>query len=59
MYLMFMSKASQKLKMVILHLWQINVKTTGGFINIQIENFHMVKPRHNNITNCILYNHRM
>jgi hypothetical protein len=40
---MFMGKASKKLKMLILHLWRINVKTTGGFINIQVEDFHMVK----------------
>jgi hypothetical protein len=23
---------------------RINVKTTGGFINISVEDFHMVKP---------------
>jgi hypothetical protein len=43
MYLMFISKASQNLTMVIFHLWGINVKTTGGFINIKVEDFHMVK----------------
>jgi hypothetical protein len=37
------SKASKRLKVVLLHLWRINVKTTGGFINISDEDFHMVK----------------
>ncbi len=36
------SKASKILK-VVLHLWRINVKTTGGFINIPVEDFYMVK----------------
>ncbi len=37
------SKDSKRLKVVLLHLWRINVKTTGGFINIPVEDFHMVK----------------
>ncbi len=37
------SKASRRLKVVLLHLWRINVNTTGGFINIPVEDFHMVK----------------
>jgi hypothetical protein len=37
------SKASQRTKVVLLHLWRINVKTTGGFMNIPVEDLHMVK----------------
>ncbi len=37
------SKASKILKVVLLHLWRINVKTTRGFINIPLEDFHMDK----------------
>ncbi len=37
------SKVSKRLKVVLLHLWRINVKTTGGFINIPVVDFHMVK----------------
>jgi hypothetical protein len=36
------SKASERLKVALLHLWRINVKTTGGFINIPVEDFHVV-----------------
>ncbi len=36
-------KASKRLKVALLHLWHIKVKTTGGFINIPVEDFHMVK----------------
>jgi hypothetical protein len=36
------SKASERLKVVLLHLRRINVKTTGGLINIPVEDFHMV-----------------
>jgi hypothetical protein len=32
------SKARYDLKMVLLHLWRVNVKTTGGFIYISLEN---------------------
>ncbi len=38
-----MSNASKRLKVVLLHLWRINVKMTGGFINIPVEDFHMDK----------------
>jgi hypothetical protein len=37
------SKASKRLKVVPLHLCRINIKTTGGLINIPVENLHMVK----------------
>jgi hypothetical protein len=37
------SKASKRLKVVLLHLLRTNVKTTGGFINIPVEDFHLVK----------------
>jgi hypothetical protein len=33
------SKASKRLKMVLLHLGLINVKTSRGFINIPIEDY--------------------
>jgi hypothetical protein len=46
------SKASKELKVVLLHLWRPNVKTTGGFIYISLGDFQKDKPRHNNITNC-------
>jgi hypothetical protein len=36
-------KASKGLKMVQLHLWGINVKTTGELITNPVEDFHMVK----------------
>jgi hypothetical protein len=38
------SKASERLKVVrtIFNLWRINVKTTGGFINIPVEDFDKV-----------------
>jgi hypothetical protein len=36
------SKASERLKVVLLHLRRINVKTTGGLFNIPVEDFHMV-----------------
>jgi hypothetical protein len=54
------SNASKRLKVVLLHLWRTNVKTTCGFLNIPVEDFHL-KPRHNNITtvHCTTMNHRM
>jgi hypothetical protein len=39
----YTSTASKRLKAVLLHLWRINVKTTGGYIYIPVEDFHMVK----------------
>ncbi len=38
------SNASKRLKVILPHLWRINVKTTGGFINIPVEDFYMVAP---------------
>jgi hypothetical protein len=35
------SKVNQRLK--VLHLWRFNVKTTRGFINIPLEDFHIDK----------------
>ncbi len=37
------SKVSKELKVVLLHLWLVNVKTTRGFINIPLKDFHMDK----------------
>ncbi len=37
------SKASKELKVVLLHLWRVNVKTTRGFIDIPLVDFHTVK----------------
>jgi hypothetical protein len=53
------SKVSKALKVVLFHLWRVNVKTTRGFINIPLEDFHIGKNRAINITNCtinVLYN---
>jgi hypothetical protein len=46
------SKASKELKVVLLHLWRVNVKTTRGFITIRLDDFHIYKPCHNIFTNC-------
>jgi hypothetical protein len=44
-------KARCELKVVlILHLWRINVKTIGGFINISLADLSHINLRHNNIT---------
>jgi hypothetical protein len=48
------SKGSKRMKVVLLHLWRINVKTAGGFIKIPVEDLHMVKPRQDNIINCTI-----
>ncbi len=32
-----------RIKVVLLHLWHINVKTTRGFFNIPLEDFHVDK----------------
>jgi hypothetical protein len=37
------NKAKYELKVVILHLWRVNVKTIGGFINIPLTDFFMDK----------------
>jgi hypothetical protein len=38
-----MSKASKELTVVLIHLWYVKIKTTGGFIYISLEDFHMDK----------------
>ncbi len=35
------NKVSKELKLILLHLWRVNVKTTRGFINIPLEDFHI------------------
>ncbi len=43
-YVVHTSKVSKELKVVVLrHLWRVNVKTTRGFINIPLEDFHIEK----------------
>ncbi len=37
------SKASKELKVILLHLWCVNVKTTRGFIYISLGDFHIDK----------------
>jgi hypothetical protein len=44
------SKARYELKVKLLHLWRVNVKTTGGFINIPLADLSHINLRHNNIT---------
>ncbi len=36
-------KASQEQKVVLLHLWRVNVKTARGFIYISLGDFHKNK----------------
>ncbi len=33
-------KVSKELKVILFHLWRVNPKTTRGFINIPLEDFH-------------------
>ncbi len=37
------SKTFKRPKVVLLHLWLVNVKTTGGFICISFGDFHLDK----------------
>jgi hypothetical protein len=37
------SKDGKELKVVLLHLWHVNIKTTRGFIYIPLKDFHKVK----------------
>ncbi len=37
------SKGGKRLKVVLLHLWRVNVKTTGGFLSISFGDFHTDK----------------
>ncbi len=39
------SKVSKDVKVALLYLWRVNVKTSRGFINIPVEDFHIEKPR--------------
>jgi hypothetical protein len=48
-----MSKASKELKVVLLHLWRVNVKWRI-FFYISLADLTWIKPHHNNITNCII-----
>jgi hypothetical protein len=44
------SKAGYELKVVLLHLWRVNVKTFRGFINIPLADLSHINLRYNNIT---------
>ncbi len=33
------SDVNKELKVVLIHLWRVNVKTTRGFINIPLDDF--------------------
>ncbi len=44
------SKARYELKVVLLDLWRVNVKTIGGFIDIPLADLPHINLRHNNIT---------
>ncbi len=37
------SKAKYELKVVLLYLWSVNVKTIGGFINILLDDYFVDK----------------
>jgi len=36
------SKARYELKVVLLHLWCVNVQTIGGFINVPLADFFKI-----------------
>jgi hypothetical protein len=40
------SKARYELKVVLLDLWRVNIKTTGGFINIPLADLSHINLRH-------------
>jgi hypothetical protein len=44
------SKARYELKVVLLYLWRVYVKTSGEFINIPLADSPHINLRHNNIT---------
>jgi hypothetical protein len=44
------SIARYELKVVLLHLWRVNVTTIDGFINIPLADLSHIYLRHNNIT---------
>jgi hypothetical protein len=39
-------QVTYELKVVLLHLWRVNVKTIGGFICITLEGFTQFNSRH-------------
>ncbi len=41
--------------MVLLHLWRVNVKTIGGFINITFADFFIDTLRHKAATRCYIF----
>jgi hypothetical protein len=47
---LYTSRARYELKVVLLHLWHVNVKTIGVFINITLADLSHNNLRHNNIT---------
>jgi hypothetical protein len=44
------SKARYELKVVLLHLRRVNIKTFRGFINIPLADLSHINLRYNNIT---------
>jgi hypothetical protein len=44
------SKTRYELKVVLLHLWRVNVKTIPRFVNIPLADFSEINLRNNNIT---------
>ncbi len=45
-----LQKARYELKVVLLYLWRVDVKTIRGFINIPLADLSYINMRHNNIT---------
>jgi hypothetical protein len=48
--LIFIPAKLCELKVVILHIWHVNVKTIGGFINILLADLSFINLHLNNIT---------
>jgi hypothetical protein len=46
------SEERYELKVVLIHLWRVNVKTTPGFIHIPFADSSWIKLRHIDITSC-------
>jgi hypothetical protein len=44
------SRARYELRVVLLHLWRVNVTTIGGFTNIPLADLSRINLRLNNIT---------
>ncbi len=49
-YDLYISKARHELKVVLLHIWCVNGKTIGGFMNIPLAELSHINLRHKNIT---------